>query len=39
MELFTENSKPKKEKRQNAMDFFSTFMSPAEIAKAKGKTT
>lgn len=38
MELFTEQNKPKKEKKQYAMDFFATFMSPAELAKAKGET-
>ena len=35
MELFTEQNKPKKEKKQDAMDFFGTFMNPAELAKAK----
>nr|DAJ02238.1 MAG TPA: Tail tape measure chaperone protein [Caudoviricetes sp.] len=37
MELFTKDSKPKKEKVQDAMDFFGTFMNPAELAKAKGE--
>nr|DAM42408.1 MAG TPA: Tail tape measure chaperone protein [Caudoviricetes sp.] len=37
MELFTKDSKPKKEKKQDAMDFFGTFMNPAELAKAKGE--
>nr|DAF84354.1 MAG TPA: Tail tape measure chaperone protein [Caudoviricetes sp.] len=36
LELFTEDSKPKKEKKQDAMDFFGTFMNPAELQKAKG---
>lgn len=39
MELFTEQNKPKNEKKQDAMDFFGTFMNPAELAKAKGETT
>ena len=38
MELFTEQNKPKKEKKMDAMDFFGTFMSPADLAKAQGKT-
>lgn len=37
MELFTEQNKPKKEKKQDAMDFFATIMSPADLAKAKGE--
>ena len=37
MELFTKDSKPKKEKVQDPMDFFGTFMNPAELAKAKGE--
>lgn len=36
MELFTETNKPKKEKKQDAMAFFGTFMNPAELQKAKG---
>lgn len=36
MELFTETNKPKKEKKQDAMDFFGTFMNPVELQKAKG---
>lgn len=36
MELFTEQNKPKKEKKHDAMDFFATFMSPEDLAKAKG---
>lgn len=36
MELFTEQNKPKKENKQDAMDFFATFMSPEDLAKAKG---
>lgn len=39
MELFTEKNKPKKEKKQDPMDFFGTFMNPAELQKAKGETT
>ena len=38
MEIFTEQNKPKKEKKQDAMDFFATFMSPEDLAKAKGTT-
>lgn len=37
MELFTEQNKSKKEKKQDAMDFFGTFMNPAELARAKGE--
>lgn len=36
MELFTEDNKHK-EKKQDAMDFFGTFMNPAELARAKGE--
>lgn len=39
MELFTEQNKPKKEKKQDPMDFFGTFMSPADLAKARGETS
>lgn len=39
MELFTEQSKPKKEKPQDPMDFFGTFMSPQDMAKARGETS
>ena len=39
MELFTESSKPKKEKAQDPMDFFGTFMSPQDMAKARGETS
>ena len=38
MELFTEQNKPKKEKPQDPMDFFGTFMSPQDMAKARGET-
>lgn len=37
MELFNDKPKPKKEKRMSAMDFFGTFMSPADMARAKGE--
>lgn len=36
MELFTEDKPKNKEKRQDAMSFFGTFMSPADMAKVKG---
>jgi len=39
MELFTKDSKPKKEKTQDPMDFFSTFMSPQDMAKARGESS
>lgn len=39
MELFTEQNKPKKEKPQDPMDFFGTFMSPQDMAKARGETS
>lgn len=39
MELFTKDSKPKKEKAQDPMDFFGTFMSPQDMAKARGETS
>lgn len=38
MELFTKDSKPKKEKAQDPVEFFGTFMSPQEMAKVKGET-
>lgn len=37
MELFTKDSKPKKEKLQDPMAFFGTFMSPQDMAKARGE--
>nr|DAQ29424.1 MAG TPA: Tail tape measure chaperone protein [Caudoviricetes sp.] len=38
MELFTKENKPKKEKLQDPIDFFGTFMSPQDMAKVKGET-
>lgn len=37
MELFNNDKPKKKEKRQDPMDFFGTFMNPAELAKAKAE--
>lgn len=31
-----EGDKPEEEKKQDALSFFGTFMSPEDIAKAKG---
>ncbi|QOI68833.1 tail tape measure chaperone protein [Enterococcus phage 9184] len=39
MELFTTDSKPKKEKLQDPIDFFGTFMSPQDMAKVRGETS
>lgn len=39
MELFTENSKPKKEKAQDPITFFGTFMSPQDMAKVRGESS
>lgn len=38
MELFTKDNKHKKEKAQDPMEFFGTFMSPQDMAKARGET-
>lgn len=38
MEVFTNENKPKKEKPQDPIDFFGTFMSPQDMAKVKGET-
>lgn len=37
-DLFMEDGKGEEEKKQDALSFFGTFMSPEDIARAKGDT-
>lgn len=37
LELFSDNTKEKKEEKQDPLAFFGTVLSPADLAKAKGE--
>lgn len=37
LHLFNGKSSPKKEKKQDPLDFFSQVLSPQDLAKAKGE--
>lgn len=37
LELFSDNTKEKKEEKQDPLVFFGTVLSPTDLAKAKGE--